>query len=118
MIEAVGLTKRYGAKTAVDGISFSVKPGIVTGFLGPNGAGKSTTMRLIVGLDAPTSGGVTVNGRAYTQHRFPAREGGALLDAMALPPGRRDVDHLWSLAQSNDIGRHRVDEVLDLVGLS
>ncbi|MEY2405713.1 MAG: type transport system ATP-binding protein, partial [Acidimicrobiaceae bacterium] len=118
MIEARGLTKRYGTTLAVDGLSFDVPPGRVTGFLGPNGAGKSTTMRLIVGLDAPTAGGVTVNGSAYVQHRFPAHEVGALLDAMALHPGRRAVDHLRSLAQSNDIGRHRVEEVLDLVGLS
>jgi ABC-2 type transport system ATP-binding protein len=118
MIEARGLTKRYGRTLAVDGLSFDVLPGRVTGFLGPNGAGKSTTMRLIVGLDAPTAGDVTVNGRAYVQHRLPAHEIGALLDALALHPGRRAVDHLWSLAQSNDIGRHRVEEVLDLVGLS
>jgi len=118
MIQARGLTKRYGTTLAVDGLSFDVSPGRVTGFLGPNGAGKSTTMRLIVGLDAPTAGDVTVNGRAYTQHRFPAHEVGALLDAMALHPGRRAVDHLWSLAQSNDIARRRVDDVLDLVGLS
>lgn len=118
MIEARGLTKRYGATLAVDGLSFEVAPGRVTGFLGPNGAGKSTTMRLILGLDAPTAGSVTVNGRAYPQHRFPAHEVGALLDAMALHPGRRAVDHLRSLADSNGIGRHRVGEVLDLVGLA
>jgi ABC-2 type transport system ATP-binding protein len=102
----------------VDRISFDVLPGRVTGFLGPNGAGKSTTMRLIVGLDAPTAGEVTVNGRPYGRHRFPAQEVGALLDAMAIHPGRRAVDHLRSLAQSNAIGRHRVEEVLDLVGLT
>jgi ABC-2 type transport system ATP-binding protein len=118
MIEARGLTKRYGSVLAVDDLSFDVTPGHVTGFLGPNGAGKSTTMRLIVGLDAPTGGGVVVDRRAYAQHHFPAHEVGALLDAMALHPGRRAFDHLWSLAQSNDIGRHRVDEVLDLVGLA
>jgi ABC-2 type transport system ATP-binding protein len=118
MIEARGLTKRYGPTLAVDDLSFDVTPGHVTGFLGPNGAGKSTTMRLIVALDAPTAGDVLVNGRVYGRHRFPAREVGALLDAMALHPGRRAVDHLWSLAQSNDIARARVDEVLDLVGLS
>jgi ABC-2 type transport system ATP-binding protein len=118
MIQARGLVKRYGATVAVEDLSFDVLPGRVTGFLGPNGAGKSTTMRLIVGLDAPTAGEVTVNGRAYREHRFPAHEVGALLDAMALHPGRRAVDHLLSLAQSNDIGRHRVDEVLGLVGLS
>lgn len=86
MIQARGLTKRYGTTLAVDGLSFEVSPGRVTGFLGPNGAGKSTTMRLIIGLDTPTGGDVTVNGRAYTQHRFPAHEVGALLDAMALHP--------------------------------
>jgi ABC-2 type transport system ATP-binding protein len=118
VIRARGLSKRYGTTLAVDGLSFDVLPGRVTGFLGPNGAGKSTTMRLIIGLDAPTAGDVTVNGRAYTRHRFPAHEVGALLDALALHPGRRAVDHLWSLAQSNNIGRRRVDEVLDLVGLS
>lgn len=118
MIQARKLTKRYGPALAVDGLTFDVLPGRVTGFLGPNGAGKTTTMRLIIGLDTPTAGHVTVNGRAYTQHRFPAREVGALIDAMALHPGRRAVDHLWSLAESNDIGRHRVDAVLDLVGLS
>ena len=118
MIEARGLSKRYGTMLAVDGLSFEVSPGRVTGFLGPNGAGKSTTMRLILGLDAPTAGGVTVNGRAYAQHRFPAHEVGALLDAMALHPGRRAVDHLSSLAQSNGIPRRRVDEVLNQVGLA
>ena len=118
MIQARGLTKRYGPALAVDGLTFDVLPGRVTGFLGPNGAGKTTTMRLIIGLDTPTAGHVTVNGRAYTQHRFPAHEVGALIDAMALHPGRRAVDHLWSLAESNDIGRHRVDAVLELVGLS
>jgi ABC-2 type transport system ATP-binding protein len=118
MIEARGLTKRYGTTLAVDGLSFDVLPGRVTGFLGPNGAGKSTTMRLILGLDAPTAGGVTVDGHAYARHRFPAHAVGALLDALAVHPGRRAVDHLWSLAQSNDIGRRRVEEVLDLVGLS
>jgi ABC-2 type transport system ATP-binding protein len=118
MIEARGLTKRYGPTVAVDGLSFEVASGRVTGFLGPNGAGKSTTMRLILGLDAPTAGWVTVDGRAYTQHRFPAHDVGALLDAMAVHPGRRAVDHLWSLAQSNGIGRRRVEEVLDLVGLA
>jgi ABC-2 type transport system ATP-binding protein len=118
MIEVRDLTKRYRDTLAVDGLTFDVMPGRVTGFLGPNGAGKSTTMRLMLGLDAPTEGGVTVNGSAYAQHRFPAREVGALLDATAVHPGRRAVDHLWSLAQANDIARHRVDEVLELVGLS
>ena len=118
MIEARSLTKRYGPTVAVDGLSFDVAPGLVTGFLGPNGAGKSTTMRLILGLDAPTAGSVAVAGRPYAQHRFPAHEVGALLDAMAVHPGRRAIDHLWSLAQSNGIGRRRVEEVLDLVGLA
>src|SRR6185369_4168489 len=88
MIEVHELTKRYGSKTAVDGLSFTVKPGIVTGFLGPNGAGKSTTMRMIVGLDAPTEGTVTVNGRHYAQHPAPLREVGALLEAKAVHTGR------------------------------
>ncbi len=118
MIEAAELTKRYGPTVAVDHCSFVVRPGVVTGFLGPNGAGKSTTMRLILGLDAPSSGEVTVNGHAYRQHRFPAFEVGALLDAMALHPSRRGDDHLLALAQSNGIGRARVRAVLEQVGLS
>ena len=117
MIEARRLNKRYGPTVAVDDLTFQVKPGVVTGFLGPNGAGKSTTMRLILGLDAPTGGSVTVNGRAYAKTRFPSREVGALLDALAVHPGRRAYDHLLCLAQSNRIPRQRVDEVLDLVGL-
>jgi ABC-2 type transport system ATP-binding protein len=95
-----------------------VRPGVVTGFLGPNGAGKSTTMRLVLGLDAPTSGAVTVNGRRYREHRFPLRDVGALLDAMALHPGRSGYAHLLSVARSNAIGKKRVREVLDQVGLS
>jgi ABC-2 type transport system ATP-binding protein len=118
MIEVDGLTKRYEETTAVDGLSFEVKPGRVTGFLGPNGAGKSTTMRLILGLDAPTKGRATVNGTPFGGHHFPAHEVGALLDALALHPGRSARAHLWSLAQSNRIPRSRVDEVLDLVGLT
>jgi ABC-2 type transport system ATP-binding protein len=118
MIEADGLTKRYGPTVAVDALSFTVRPGRVTGFLGPNGAGKSTTMRLILGLDAPTAGAVTVDGRAYHDHRFPIRDVGALLDALAVHGGRKAADHLWCLAQSNRIGRRRVDEVLELVGLA
>src|SRR6478752_1737852 len=118
MIEASGLTKRYGHKTAVDDLTFTVKPGVVTGFLGPNGAGKSTTMRLILGLDAPTAGTVTVNGRSYRDHRFPLHEVGALLDALAVHGGRTARDHLLWLAQSNRINRRRVSEVLDLVGLT
>ena len=118
MIEVLGLTKRYEATVAVDGLSFQVLPGQVTGFLGPNGAGKSTTMRLILGLDAPSAGTATVNGTPYGLHRYPIHEVGALLDALALHPGRSATAHLWSLAQSNRIGRRRVDEVLELVGLT
>ena len=117
-IEARGLTKRYGPTTAVDHISFVVRPGQVTGFLGPNGAGKSTTMRLILGLDAPTDGEVTVNGHRYGAHRYPLYEVGALLDAMALHPARRGNDHLLALARSNGLGRKRVAQVLDIVGLT
>jgi ABC-2 type transport system ATP-binding protein len=117
MIEAVGLTKRYGDKLAVDQLSFSVKSGQVTGFLGPNGAGKSTTMRMILGLDAPTSGTVTVNGRPFTQAAYPMREVGALLDAKAVHGGRSAYNHLLCLAQTNNLPKSRVDEVLALVGL-
>ena len=117
MIEAHGLTKRYGDKTAVDGLTFTVRPGVVTGFLGPNGAGKSTTMRLILGLDAPTSGSVTVNGKPYQQHAAPLREVGALLDARSVHPGRSAYHHLLALAQTCGIRRSRVDEVVDAVGL-
>ena len=117
MIEAVGLTKRYGDKLAVDGLSFSVKPGQVTGFLGPNGAGKSTTMRMILGLDAPTSGSVTVGGRPFRKAAYPLREVGALLDAKAVHGGRSAYNHLLCLAQTNNLPKRRVDEVLDLVGL-
>jgi ABC-2 type transport system ATP-binding protein len=117
MIEAHGLTKQYGDKTAVDGLTFTVRPGVVTGFLGPNGAGKSTTMRLILGLDAPTSGSVTVNGKPYQQHAAPMREVGALLDARSVHPGRSAYHHLLALAQTCGIRRSRVDEVIDAVGL-
>ncbi|MCZ2827081.1 MULTISPECIES: ABC transporter ATP-binding protein [unclassified Modestobacter] len=117
MIVARGLTKTYGPKTAVDHLSFTVEPGRVTGFLGPNGAGKSTTMRMILGLDRPTSGSVTVNGRSYAASPAPLREVGALLEARALHPGRSARDHLRWLAASNGIPRTRIDEVLDLVGL-
>jgi ABC-2 type transport system ATP-binding protein len=117
MIEAHGLTKRYGDKTAVDGLTFTVRPGVVTGFLGPNGAGKSTTMRLILGLDAPTSGSVNVNGKPYQQHAAPLREVGALLDARSVHPGRSAYHHLLALAQTCGIRRSRVDEVVDAVGL-
>ena len=118
MIEAHGLTKRYGDKTAVDGLSFKVRPGVVTGFLGPNGAGKSTTMRLILGLDAPTGGSVTVNGKPYQRHAAPLREVGALLDARSVHPGRSAYHHLLALAQTCGIGRSRVDEVIEAVGLA
>jgi ABC-2 type transport system ATP-binding protein len=118
VIEAKGLTKRYGATVAVDGLSFEVQPGRVTGFLGPNGAGKTTTMRLILGLDRPNAGSVSVGGRYYADYRFPLYEVGALLDAKAVHGGRRARDHLLCLAQSNRIARGRVDEVLDLVGLN
>ncbi|GAA2603715.1 hypothetical protein GCM10010399_38340 [Dactylosporangium fulvum] len=118
MIEAVGLTKRYGERIAVDKLSFTVRPGQVTGFLGPNGAGKSTTMRMILGLDAPTSGRVTVNGKAFAALDNPMREVGALLDAKAIHGGRSAYHHLLCLAQSNNLPRRRVDEVLDIVGLS
>ena len=117
MIEAIGLTKRYGTAVAVDNLSFTVPPGQVTGFLGPNGAGKSTTMRLILGLDAPTSGSVTVNGRPYTQYRRPLLEVGALLEAKAVHGGRSARNHLKWLALSNGISRSRVDHVLGQVGL-
>lgn len=117
MIEAVGLTKRYGDKVAVDDISFTVKPGLVTGFLGPNGAGKSTTMRLIVGLDRPTAGTVRVNGATYANLRAPLREVGVLLDAKAVHTGRTAENHLLALAATSGIGHKRVDEVIALTGL-
>ncbi|HEY3736655.1 MAG TPA: ATP-binding cassette domain-containing protein [Jatrophihabitans sp.] len=118
MIEAVGLTKRYGEKLAVDDLSFMVQPGVVTGFLGPNGSGKSTTMRMLLGLDRPTSGGATINGRPYEQLRAPLCEVGALLEARAIHTGRSARNHLVALAATHGIGKRRVDEVLDLVGLS
>ncbi|MFM9918525.1 ABC transporter ATP-binding protein [Lacisediminihabitans sp. H27-G8] len=117
MIEATGLTKRYGTKTAVDDVTFSVKPGLVTGFLGPNGAGKSTTMRLVVGLDRPSSGSVTVNGKSYSDLKAPLREVGVLLDAKAVHTGRSAINHLRALAATHSIGRARVDEVIGLTGL-
>src|SRR5262250_2644907 len=117
MIEAAGLTKRYGTTVAVDDLSFTVPPGQVTGFLGPNGAGKSTTMRLILGLDTPTAGSVTVNGRPYRACRRPMFEVGALLEAKAFHGGRSAYHHLLCLALANGIGRKRVGQVLDLVGL-
>ncbi|MFE3449360.1 ABC transporter ATP-binding protein [Nonomuraea sp. NPDC059194] len=118
MIETRGLTKRFGATLAVDDLSVTVRSGTITGFLGPNGSGKSTTMRMIMGLDRPTSGSATVNGRPYEKLRYPLREIGALLDADAAHPGRSAHDHLLWLAQSNGIGRARVTDVIDLVGLS
>src|ERR1044072_9277858 len=117
MIEATAMTKDYGDKRAVDDLSFTVRPGIVTGFLGPNGSGKSTTMRLILGLDAPTAGDVTVNGRHYRDHAAPLHEVGALLEARSLHGGRSAYDHLLALAQTHGTGRGRVDELIDLVGL-
>ena len=118
MIEAAGLTKRFGDRVAVDALSFTVQPGQVTGFLGPNGAGKSTTMRMILGLDAPTAGWVRVNGKPFAELAFPMREVGALLDAKAIHGGRSAYNHLLCLAQTNNLPRRRVDEVLDMVGLS
>jgi ABC-2 type transport system ATP-binding protein len=117
MIDAHNLSKRYGDKLAVDDISFVVRPGIVTGFLGPNGSGKSTTMRLILGLDAPTSGSVTVNGKPYREHKAPLHEVGALLEARSIHTGRSAYNHLLALAQTHGIPRKRVDELIDLVGL-
>ena len=117
MIEARELAKRYGGKTAVDGVSFSVQQGRVTGFLGPNGAGKSTTMRLIVGLDHPTSGTVTVNGKPYARHRMPLHEVGALLEAKAVHPRRSAYNHLRALAATEGIPTARVNEVIELTGL-
>jgi ABC-2 type transport system ATP-binding protein len=118
MIEAVGLTKRFGDRLAVDQLSFTVRPGQVTGFLGPNGAGKSTTMRMILGLDRPTAGVVTVNGQPFAQMKRPMREVGALLDAKAIHGGRSAYNHLLCLAQTNNLPRRRVSEVLEMVGLA
>ncbi|MEY9964152.1 ABC-2 type transport system ATP-binding protein [Streptacidiphilus sp. MAP12-16] len=118
MIEAQQLTKRYGTTLAVDDLSFTVAAGQVTGFLGPNGSGKSTTMRMIVGLDAPSAGRITVAGRSYSRLRFPLHEVGALLDANAVHPGRSARNHLVWLADSNGIARQRVDVVLAMVGLT
>jgi ABC-2 type transport system ATP-binding protein len=117
MIEARNLTKRYGEKLAVDDLTFTVNPGIVTGFLGPNGSGKSTTMRLILGLDAASAGSVTLNGRAYREHPAPLHEVGVLLEARAVHPGRSAYNHLLALAQTHGIPRSRVDELIELVGL-
>ncbi|WEO76957.1 ATP-binding cassette domain-containing protein [Cryobacterium sp. SO2] len=117
MIQAQSLTKRYGTKTAVDGIDFTVQPGRVTGFLGPNGAGKSTTMRMIVGLDRPSHGSVTVNGKQYREHKAPLREVGVLLDAKAIHTGRSAYNHLLAMAATHAIPASRVKEVIELTGL-
>ncbi|MFE4198872.1 ABC transporter ATP-binding protein [Paenarthrobacter sp. NPDC056912] len=117
MIEAKGLTKVYGEKTAVGGVSFTVQAGRVTGFLGPNGAGKSTTMRMIMGLDAPTSGSVTVNGVPFAQHKAPLREIGALLDAKAVHTSRTAYNHLLAMAATHSIPKSRVLEVIEMTGL-
>ena len=117
MIEARGLTKRYGPTVAVDGLSFDVHPGTVTGFLGPNGSGKSTTMRMIIGLDAPDAGQARIGGRRYRELSWPLREVGALLEAKAFHPGRSARAHLTALAAANGIPRARVEEVLGIVGL-
>lgn len=117
MIEAQGLTKRYGDTTAVNDVTFTVHPGRVTGFLGPNGAGKSTTMRMIVGLDRPTAGTVTVNGQPYAAHRAPLREVGVLLDAKAVHTGRSAYQHLRAMAATHGIGTRRVREVIEMTGL-
>lgn len=117
MIEAVELSKRYGSKKAVDGVSFTVHPGKVTGFLGPNGAGKSTTMRMIVGLDRPTGGAVTVNGKPYAAHKAPLTEVGALLDAKAVHAGRSAYQHLRAQAATHGFPKKRVDEVIEMTGL-
>jgi ABC-2 type transport system ATP-binding protein len=118
MIEARGLVKRYGATAAVNDLSFTIRPGLVTGFLGPNGAGKTTTMRLILGLDRPSAGTVTINGKPYAASPAPMHEVGALLDAGAVHGGRTARNHLLGLAQTNGISRRRVDEVLGVVGLT
>ena len=118
MIEVRGLSKRYGATVAVDGLSFDVRPGVVTGFLGPNGSGKSTTMRLLLGLDAPDAGQARINGHRYRELAWPLREVGALLEARAFHPGRTARAHLEALAAGNGIPRSRVEGVLGLVGLA
>jgi ABC-2 type transport system ATP-binding protein len=117
MIEVQGLSKRYGELLAVDDLSFTVEPGLVTGFLGPNGAGKSTTMRTILGLDAPTAGGAWIDGHRYVDDRAPVRHVGALLEARSMHPGRTAYNHLLFMARANGIPRTRIDEVLRLVGL-
>jgi ABC-2 type transport system ATP-binding protein len=118
VIEVDGLSKRYGDKLAVDDLTFAIRPGIVTGFLGPNGAGKSTTMRIILGLDAPTAGTVRIDGRTYRGLPAPLHEIGAMLEARAIHTGRSAFNHLLAMAQTHGIPRSRVDEVIDLVGLT
>jgi ABC-2 type transport system ATP-binding protein len=118
MIEAKGLTKIYGDKTAVDTVSFTVHAGRVTGFLGPNGAGKSTTMRMIMGLDRPTSGSVTVNGVPFAKHVAPLREIGSLLDAKAVHTGRSAYNHLLAMAATHSIPKKRINEVIEMTGLA
>ncbi|HEU5008281.1 MAG TPA: ABC transporter ATP-binding protein [Jatrophihabitantaceae bacterium] len=118
MIRANGLTKRYGEKVAVDNLTFTVRPGMVTGFLGPNGAGKSTTMRMILGLDSPTSGSVIVNGKPFAEHKRPLAQVGGLLEARAVHPGRSARNHLLAIAATARISAKRVDQVIDMVGLS
>jgi ABC-2 type transport system ATP-binding protein len=118
VIEAKGLTKRYGEKTAVAELSFRVRPGIVTGFLGPNGAGKSTTMRMILGLDAPSAGTVTINGRPYAKLSAPLREVGAMLEARSVHTGRTARNHLLALAATTGVPTRRVDDLLEMVGLT
>jgi ABC-2 type transport system ATP-binding protein len=117
VIEVTDITKRYGPTVAVRNLTFTVKPGIVTGFLGPNGAGKSTTMRLILGLDAPNSGRALVNGKPYREHAAPLAEVGALLEARSVHPGRSAYNHLLCLAQTHGVGRARVRELIEMVGL-
>jgi ABC-2 type transport system ATP-binding protein len=117
LIEVRNLSKDYGDKRAVDDLTFTIRPGVVTGFLGPNGSGKSTTIRLILGLDAPSAGDATVNGKHYRDHRAPLHEVGALLEARSVHPGRSAYNHLLSLAQTHGIPRRRVDELIDFVGL-
>src|SRR6201995_2471161 len=118
MIELDHVTKRYGERVAVDDLTFQVRPGVVTGFLGPNGAGKSTTMRVILGLDAPTSGRSTVNGKSYRDLTAPLHEIGAMLEARAVHTGRSAYNHLLALAKTHGIARGRVTEVIELVGLA
>jgi ABC-2 type transport system ATP-binding protein len=118
MIEVTDLTKRYGSTVAVRDLTFTVRPGIVTGFLGPNGAGKSTTMRLILGLDAPDSGQALVNGKPYREHAAPMAEAGALLEARSVHPGRSAYNHLLALGQTHGVGRTRVRELIEMVGLA